>query len=61
VLFGEADSEPLLGAFSLKSFLLVADPVRQRLVPVPGLLKPLAAAGVVSSALTPRATEPHGV
>ena len=39
IVFGEPGSEPLLGAFSLEGFRLAADPVRQRLVPVPGLLK----------------------
>jgi clan AA aspartic protease len=43
VAFGPLHSEPILGAFTLEGFLLAADPVRQRLVPVPGLLKPLAA------------------
>lgn len=43
VIFGEAGSEPLLGAFTLEGFRLAADPVNRRLVPVPGLLKELAA------------------
>lgn len=43
VVFAEVGSEPILGAFTLEGFLLAADPARQRLVPVPGLLKGLAA------------------
>lgn len=39
VIFGEPDSEALLGAFTLEAFLLAVDPARQRLVSVPGLLK----------------------
>ena len=38
VVFGEDDSEPILGAVALEEFLLVPDPVRRRLVPVPGLM-----------------------
>ncbi len=44
VVFAEPDSEPLLGAFTLEGFLLAPDPVSQRLLPVPGLLKEVAAA-----------------
>ena len=43
VVFGEAGSEPLLGAYSLEGLRLAPDPVGRRLVPVPGLL--MAAAG----------------
>ena len=39
VVFADPGSEPILGAFTLEAFLLAADPARQRLVPVPGLLK----------------------
>ncbi|MFQ6046342.1 MAG: aspartyl protease family protein [Gemmatimonadales bacterium] len=39
VVFGDPESEPLLGVFTLEGFRLAADPVNQRLVPVPGLLK----------------------
>lgn len=39
VVFGDEGSEPILGAFTLEAFLLAVDPVRQRLIPVPGLLK----------------------
>lgn len=39
VVFAEAGTEPLLGAYALEGLLLAADPVRRRLVPVPGLLK----------------------
>lgn len=38
VIFGDEGSQPLLGAFILESFGLAADPVNQRLVPVPGYL-----------------------
>lgn len=38
VVFGEEGTEPLLGAFTLESFLLAPDPVNQRLIPVPGYL-----------------------
>ena len=37
-VFGDEDSEPLLGAVALESFRLAPDPVGQRLVPVPGRL-----------------------
>jgi aspartyl protease family protein len=40
-VFGEPDTEPLLGAFTLEGFLLAADPVNRRLISVPGLLKGL--------------------
>jgi predicted aspartyl protease len=43
VIFGDPASEPLLGAFTLEGFLLAADPANRRLIPVPGLLKGLAA------------------
>lgn len=39
VVFGEPGSDPLLGAVTLEEFRLGVDPVSQRLVPVPGLLK----------------------
>ena len=38
VVFGDEDSSPLLGAYALEGLLLAADPVKQRLVPVEGLL-----------------------
>ena len=38
VVFAEEGSEALLGAVTLEIFLLGVDPVRQRLVPVRGLL-----------------------
>ena len=37
VVFDEEDSQPLLGAFTLESFSLAADPVNQRLIPVDAL------------------------
>ncbi len=39
VVFGDEGAEPLLGAVTLEVFRLAVDPVRQRLVSVPGLLK----------------------
>jgi clan AA aspartic protease len=39
VVFGEAGTDPLLGAYTLEGFLLAPDPVNRRLIPVPGLLK----------------------
>lgn len=38
VVFGEEDSQPLLGAATLEMFRLGIDPVGRRLIPVPGLL-----------------------
>ena len=38
-VFGESNSEPLLGVVTLEELGLAADPVHRRLVPVPGLLK----------------------
>jgi len=38
VVFGEADSRPLLGAYTLEGVRLAPDPVGRRLVPVPALL-----------------------
>ena len=38
VIFGDEDSQPLLGAVTLEIFRLRVDPVSQRLIPVPGLL-----------------------
>jgi len=40
-IFGDADSLPLLGAVTLEACGLAPDPVRQRLVPVIGLLASL--------------------
>ena len=39
VVFGDRGSEPILGVVTLEEFLLAADPVHRRLIPVPGLLK----------------------
>ena len=39
VIFGDEDAVPLLGAVTLEDFLLAPDPVRKRLMPVPGLLR----------------------
>ena len=38
VVFGEPDTQALLGAYTLEGLRLAADPVGKRLVPVPGLL-----------------------
>jgi len=38
VVFGDEDTEPILGAVALEEFLLAPDPVRRKLVPVPGLM-----------------------
>ncbi len=38
VIFGDPDTEPLLGAVTLEQFSLAPDPVAQRLVPVEALL-----------------------
>lgn len=38
VVFGEPETRPLLGAYTLEGLRLAADPVSRRLVPVPGLL-----------------------
>ena len=43
VVFGTEGSDPLLGATALELFGLAADPVNQRLIPVPALLKSLIA------------------
>ena len=39
VVFGDPESQPLLGVLTLEGFGLAADPVNRRLVSVPGLLK----------------------
>jgi aspartyl protease family protein len=39
VVFGVPGSEPILGVVTLEEFLLAADPVHRRLMPVPGRLK----------------------
>lgn len=38
VVFGDEDSQPLLGAVTLEQFGLGVDPLRRQLVPVPRLL-----------------------
>ena len=40
-VFGDPGCEPLLGVVTLEEFRLGVDPVTQRLIPVPGLLKPV--------------------
>ncbi len=37
-VFGDPDSQPVLGAVALEIFGFAADPVGRRLIPVPGLL-----------------------
>ncbi|MBI2918313.1 MAG: helix-turn-helix domain-containing protein [Chloroflexi bacterium] len=37
-VFGEEDTQPLLGSFTLEAFRLAVDTVNKRLIPVPGLL-----------------------
>ena len=39
VVFGEEDTDALLGAYTLEGFGLAPDPVGRRLITVPGLLK----------------------
>ena len=39
VIFGPQGAQPLLGATTLELFNLAVNPVSQRLMPVPGLLK----------------------
>jgi hypothetical protein len=41
--FGDPAAAPLLGAYALEGLRLAPDPVARRLVPVTGLLMPLAA------------------
>ena len=50
-VFGEPGSEPILGVVTLEEFLLAADPVSRRLIPVPGLLKRGASSARVASKL----------
>ena len=38
VVFGDAGTRPLLGAYTMEGFGVAADPLNRRLVPVPGLL-----------------------
>jgi len=37
-VFGDSESQPLLGAVAMETFGVAPDPLAQRLVPVPGLL-----------------------
>lgn len=39
-VFGEPNTEPLVGAVTLEGFLLGVDPVNETLIPVVGKLKP---------------------
>jgi predicted aspartyl protease len=41
-LFGSPDAPPLIGAHTLEAFLLMVDPVEQKLVPKEALLMPVA-------------------
>lgn len=38
-MFGEPETEPILGVVTLEEFRVAADLVRGRLIPVPGRLK----------------------
>jgi len=38
VVFGDAGTQPLLGAYTMEGFGLAPDPLNRRLIPVPGLL-----------------------
>ena len=40
-IFGDDDAEPLIGANALREFLLMVDPVEERLVSRTGRMKPL--------------------
>ncbi len=40
VIFGDDDAESLIGANALQEFLLVVDPVSERLIPRTGRMKP---------------------
>ena len=53
VIFGDEETEPLLGVFTLEGFGLGVDAVNQRLIPTPGLLK-RAACGSSRDAAAPR-------
>src|SRR5207247_10410064 len=48
VVCGDSGTEPLLGALTHEGFGLGVDPVNRRLIPVPGLLKPVACGSLVS-------------
>ena len=41
VVFGDDTMQPILGAITLEDFMLAVDPIRERLVEVPGLLMTL--------------------
>ena len=41
VVFADPGSPALLGAYALEGLRLAPDPIRRRLVPVPGLIMPL--------------------
>ena len=45
VVFGPENSQSLLGATTLELFNMAVDPIRRRLIPVPGLLKSSRAIG----------------
>ncbi|MBI3456114.1 MAG: retroviral-like aspartic protease family protein [Candidatus Rokubacteria bacterium] len=47
VVFGREDVAPILGAYTLEGLRLAPDPVRRRLIPVPGLLMAHATARLV--------------
>ena len=47
VVFAPTGSEPILGAYTLEGFRLAADPVNERLIPVPALAKHAVAVGAI--------------
>ncbi len=47
VVFAPTGSEPILGAYTLEGFRLAADPVNERLIPVPALAKHAVAVGTI--------------
>ena len=57
VVFGDEGSPPLLGAYTLEGFLLAADPVGCRLVPVRGLAKESRSSPVLQESLIRTSSE----
>ena len=60
VVFGDEESEPILGAVALEEFLLAPDPVRRRLVPVLGLMMQVKDGGRVRCLRLSRGSTPAG-
>ncbi len=59
VVFAEEGSEPLLGAVTLEIFLLGVDPVRQRLIPVRGLLMAIRSGSLLDYCHSPASGTPN--